>query len=71
LWLQKEDLVIDITADQFDEIDCKAIVTRQSPWHASLGGKPSPPPENENWERDYLKILGPVYTQVCAILSEE
>jgi len=36
-WLQnKEDLIVDITADQFDEIDEKIIVTEDKKWHSSF-----------------------------------
>ena len=39
-WLQKEQITIDITADQFG---CdKVIVTLNSQWHRSLKGKPPP-----------------------------
>jgi hypothetical protein len=38
-WLQRGDLVVDITADQFRDIDDAVIVTTQSSWHRSLGGK--------------------------------
>ena len=40
VWLRREDILIDITADQFDEGEAKVIVTRHSPWHAAwqLGG---------------------------------
>ena len=34
-WLQRDDLIVDITADQFGEVDEEVIVTRDSEWHAS------------------------------------
>ena len=38
-WLQRDDLVADITADQFRGIGDRVIVTTQSAWHRSLGGQ--------------------------------
>jgi len=35
-WLQKNDIVIDITADQFDHITDRVIVSNSSIWHQSL-----------------------------------
>lgn len=32
-WLEQDGLLVDITADQFDEIDEPVIVTTDSPWH--------------------------------------
>lgn len=38
-WLQREELIVDITADQFDEIDQRVIVTDRSAWHEALHGR--------------------------------
>lgn len=38
-WLQSNDLIIDITADQFDEITEKVIVEKDALWHKNLNGK--------------------------------
>jgi hypothetical protein len=35
-WLEKNDLIIDITADQFPEIKNKVIISRDSSWHNSF-----------------------------------
>src|SRR5271163_4521740 len=35
-WLAAGGLVVDITADQFQEIDEKVIVTENSGWHAAI-----------------------------------
>ncbi|MDH3976436.1 MAG: hypothetical protein OEV42_19400 [Deltaproteobacteria bacterium] len=34
-WLQKEDIIVDITAYQFPEIDKEVIVTTDSQWYSS------------------------------------
>ena len=38
-WLQLDDLIVDITADQFSEVREPVIVTRMSAWHATLRGE--------------------------------
>jgi len=35
-WLKQGDILVDITADQFPEIEEKVIVKTQSEWHASF-----------------------------------
>jgi len=35
-WLEAGGIVVDITADQFPEIDEEVIVTENSPWHAAI-----------------------------------
>jgi hypothetical protein len=32
-WIEKDGVIVDITADQFDEVDAKVIVTRDHEWH--------------------------------------
>lgn len=38
-WLEYEDLIIDITADQFSEIDEKVVVTRNRCWYEQFNIK--------------------------------
>lgn len=35
-WLQRGEILVDITADQFPEVDQAVIVTTHSPWHAEF-----------------------------------
>jgi hypothetical protein len=35
-WLQREDLIVDITADQFSDFNEKVVVTNDSQWHATF-----------------------------------
>src|SRR4051812_39929415 len=32
-WLEQDGLLVDITADQFDDVDDAVVVGRESPWH--------------------------------------
>ncbi len=38
-WLQSNHLIVDITADQFSDIDNSVIVSEISDWHVSLNGE--------------------------------
>lgn len=38
-WIQSNSLIVDITADQFTEINEKIIVSTASSWHRLLNGK--------------------------------
>jgi len=38
-WIQSNSLVVDITADQFPDINEKIIVSKTSYWHKQLNGK--------------------------------
>ncbi len=38
-WIQQKDLIIDITADQFEDQDCSVIVSYNHMWHSSFLGK--------------------------------
>ena len=37
-WLQNKEFIVDITADQFEDIYIKVWVTSQSKWHQGLDG---------------------------------
>ncbi len=39
IWLQRDDLIVDITADQFDSCNNGVIVSRSSDWHYQLALK--------------------------------
>jgi hypothetical protein len=70
LWLQKGEIVIDITADQFPEIDKKVIVTRESSWHDSLGRKVHPSPTNPNYDSEIWEWYAEIYLNIEAILAK-
>ena len=35
-WLRRDELIVDITADQFEDQDCPVIVTRNQAWHSTF-----------------------------------
>ena len=63
VWVRQNDIVIDITADQFDEGQAKVIVTRHSPWHAAwqLAESRSTDEAMLNCSRDFYSKQYPVY----------
>lgn len=38
-WLRQDDIVVDITADQFDDAPASVIVATDSPWHKAFDGQ--------------------------------
>lgn len=38
-WLQSGELIVDITADQFPDVDARVIVLERSAWHIALNGE--------------------------------
>ncbi len=68
VWLSRSDVVIDITADQFDEGQAQVIVTRESPWHAEWKLRPSNPTDPEMIERnrEFYAERFPIYPRILA-----
>lgn len=46
-WLELDGVIIDITADQFEEVSEKVIVTKKSKFHNSFEDKEKPVPYNQ------------------------
>ena len=61
IWLEKDGVIIDISADQFaDRFGLKfdpVIVSRDSPWHASLNAKREKPGQRGESELDYCNRI--------------
>ncbi len=65
-WLKLDGLIVDITADQFAEVDDPVIVSRVSPWHRQITGGPGRRAASMKWfesntqrtaaERDYALL---------------
>ncbi|MCB5205767.1 hypothetical protein [Methylovorus mays] len=68
-WLESEGLVVDITADQFEEIDEKVIVAYGSPWHSQLDGKPSGCGDFRKWSGPGTHHLYSAYGQILSLLA--
>ncbi len=68
-WLEADGVIVDITADQFPEVDQKVIATRQSAWHAAFERDEEPHPAHyrvydrraaSELERAYRVILAEI-----------
>jgi hypothetical protein len=67
-WLQQGDLVIDITADQFPEIDRPVIVERGSAWHAQLEGETEHEGDYRVYDETTVAVLDIAYRRVLALM---
>ena len=63
-WMQRGNLVIDISADQFPHIDEKVIVTLDSVWHRSLNGEVQHIADFNVYEQNTASPLGPIYRAI-------
>jgi hypothetical protein len=36
VWIEQNGLIVDVTADQFDDVDDPVIVTRDGAWHSEF-----------------------------------
>ena len=39
-WIQRDDIVVDITADQFEDLEKPSVIVGSSDWHFHLNGQP-------------------------------
>jgi hypothetical protein len=71
-WLEADGVIVDITADQFSEIDQKVIVTRHSDWHAAFERddilKPHPA-DYRVYDSHTVSELGRAYSVILAELE--
>ncbi|MDG1751649.1 MAG: hypothetical protein P8I03_08315 [Thalassotalea sp.] len=63
-WLQSKDYIVDITADQFEDIDIKVWVTAKSKWHQALEGKNIHIASFEYYDKGALMPLEPFYQKL-------
>ncbi|MGE5436799.1 MAG: hypothetical protein ACM3O3_06190 [Syntrophothermus sp.] len=65
-WLQNsEGLIIDITADQFEDIHPKVIVTYISDWHNNFKKENEQPCSFDEYDSHTFEILKNVYKEIC------
>lgn len=68
-WMQRDGVVIDITADQFDGFDEAVIVAMDSSWHDSLNGKERHVADFNVYEQNTFSPLGGFYQEIKKILQ--
>lgn len=65
-WLRRTDLIVDITADQFPEVDEPVIVTRHSPWHEGFDGRTRGEADYRNTDEHSAATRHELYVQIVA-----
>ncbi len=69
-WLERGDVIVDITADQFDEGLPAVVVTRHSDWHAAWNRQENRPSHQCDKSLEELKQLyQPLYSRLLAKLK--
>jgi hypothetical protein len=68
-WLQRGELVVDITADQFPEIDSPVIVAEPSEWHQSFEDQEVRHNADFRIHGAFGGDLNSTYRQICAVLE--
>jgi hypothetical protein len=68
-WMQRGDLIIDITADQFSEIDKEVIVSTESEWHRTLSGTKQHIADFNIYESNTMTPLREIYRRIKTILQ--
>jgi hypothetical protein len=69
-WLKQGRIIVDITADQFPEVQEEVIVTTRSAWHRqwSIEGKPRPA---GHWNGQYAMVFATAAPIAQAILDAD
>lgn len=70
-WLEKDGLIIDITADQFDGMDEAVIVSRDSSWHRQfIYREPAHPALIEVYDKNTRTNLNRAFSRIMATLEQ-
>lgn len=70
-WLQHDDLVVDLTADQFPDASAGVIVSSPSPWHMQFSTEPGRESDFREWSGYGAELLHPMYSRVLTVLSSK
>ena len=64
-WIEQGGLIIDITADQFEDVDEPVVVTRDRQWHAQFAYlAPSHPAQIGDYDPGTQRWLRPIYKRI-------
>ena len=69
-WLQREDLIVDITADQFDEIEAAVLITRNHSWHNQFEVDVRHLADFEVYDEHTKNTLSSAYNSVVAHIDD-
>ena len=70
-WLEKEDVIVDITADQFEEIKHPVIVTTNNSWYKQFGNLDSREINIENYNDNAKVVMLSSYRTIINNLKKE
>jgi len=66
-WPEQNGLIVDITADQFPDMDAPLFVSADRAWHAAFNGEPQHVADFEIFDPHTRAILGATYAIVNAL----
>lgn len=69
-WLQRGELVVDITPDQFDDAPAPVIVEHHSAWHAAFAGERRHVADLENYDTPTRDRLRGAYRRIVRRVPE-
>jgi hypothetical protein len=63
-WLDRDGLIVDVTADQFEDAPAGVIVSRRSDWHATFAVRATNPTRLDRWDEVTAEGLWSAYKTV-------
>lgn len=69
-WLQKGDLIVDVTADQFPDAPSAVIVAAPSPWHRNFDVTDTSPSDLRKWQGAGIAQLHALYLRIKGEINE-
>ncbi|HEX6367580.1 MAG TPA: hypothetical protein VF006_01530 [Longimicrobium sp.] len=66
-WLERDGLIVDITADQFPEVSEPVIVTSASPWHRSFSTRRLRPADFRTGGSPEMHLLKEAYARITSL----
>jgi len=70
-WLQRDDLVVDLTADQFPDAPAGVIVSSQSIWHAQFQTEVGSESDFRQYSGYGANLLYPMYANVLSVIQSK
>ena len=70
-WLERDGVIVDITADQFPDVTARVIVTRDPRWHQRFHTNNRGVADFRSYGPDVVAQLGPVYEEIVVRLRAE
>ncbi len=68
-WLERDQVIVDITGDQFSDRVEKVFVGQGSAWHILFSGEKQNVADFRNYDENTVASLGPFYKKLCGKLG--